>query len=223
MTVLDIIKKPFSDLKKLVIGTFLGGLPILNFFVLGFALESAKAPKKELPVFTPDIFLLGLKAKIVSLFYSLIQLFFVITFVIATGGVGVWVNALETMGTSGNIGPLMLETFGFTGFIGFILVSIFILYLSTFAVYEVAKTSSLKAGFNLPQVFSDILNKTYAFSWIKAFLLQFLAVLVLFIILTPIWQIPIVAVGALNYISTLIFWLYFGEMLPIKTKKQAAK
>ncbi|MBR9680751.1 MAG: DUF4013 domain-containing protein [Candidatus Altiarchaeota archaeon] len=216
MTVSETVKKPFLDLKKFVVGILLGGIPILDFFVLGFALEAAKHPKKDLPNFTPEQFILGLKAKVIGIFYSLIQIIFLVALVFSTGGLSVWQSAFENLAGSDNLGPLMVETFGLPIFIAFFTLSLMIIYLSTFAIYEVAKTNSFRNGFNIIQIIKEYFNTRYAKVWLLAFLLQFVVITILGLILTPVWWIPVLGVGIINYVSTLVFWTYLGEKLPMK-------
>jgi len=70
----EALRRPFSDAKKLLIGTILGIIPIVNFTVIGYTLTSTGLTKEEvgresLPEWENyvDLFMKGLKAVILGI------------------------------------------------------------------------------------------------------------------------------------------------------------
>ncbi|MBR9689352.1 MAG: DUF4013 domain-containing protein [Candidatus Altiarchaeota archaeon] len=215
MEVTEILKKPFSDAGKFVTGVVLGGIPILDFFVLGFGLENAKNPK-ELPNFNPQQFFLGFKAKVVGFVYSLIQVLFLVAFVVAFGGVDFWQTALKEMASAATLGPLIMTTFGVPGFSAFVLLSLFVIYISTYAILEVARTGEIKSAFHMKKILKESFTREFAKIWAYAFLLQFVVITLLSIVLIPLWWVPVLGVGIVNYVSTVVFWTFLGSRISVK-------
>lgn len=72
----EAIKRPFSDVKKLLIGIAIQLIPIVNFMVIGYQLKCARYAmnkKYELPEWTEwkDLFINGLKVWIICIVYLL--------------------------------------------------------------------------------------------------------------------------------------------------------
>lgn len=76
MDVINAFKRPFSDVKKLIIGCVLNIIPIVNFLSIGFIGESAKfsfKKRKELPEWKNwgDLFITGFFMFLIGFVYSL--------------------------------------------------------------------------------------------------------------------------------------------------------
>lgn len=70
---LEALKRPFSDMKKLLIGIILGGIPLINLIVVGYTLvctgfTSVKISKDSLPEWENygDLFMKGLMSAIIG-------------------------------------------------------------------------------------------------------------------------------------------------------------
>src|SRR3989344_4043515 len=70
------IQKPFTDIKKLLIGIVLSIVPIVNFFSIGFSLESSGLGRNKKSAKMPewdewgDYFIKGLFAFVIGLLYA---------------------------------------------------------------------------------------------------------------------------------------------------------
>lgn len=69
-------KKPFTDVKKLLIGTLLGVVPVVNLVVSGFSLETAKLSmkgEKEMPEWNEwgNLFVKGLLSVVIGVIYMI--------------------------------------------------------------------------------------------------------------------------------------------------------
>ena len=70
------IKRPFQDVKKLIIGSFLNIIPIVNLIATGYVLQAAKNTmnkKNELPEWEDwvNLFITGISAAAIGLIYAL--------------------------------------------------------------------------------------------------------------------------------------------------------
>ena len=70
----ELLKRPFTSVKALIIGTLLSILPIVNFFAVGFQARAGKLAiqgKKGLPEFTEwgDLFVKGLLITILTIHF----------------------------------------------------------------------------------------------------------------------------------------------------------
>lgn len=71
MEVIDILKRPFEDVGKLIVGSVLGVIPIVNITLAGYGLDIYKDTSK-LPDFEFRQFILGLKITLIGFIYGLI-------------------------------------------------------------------------------------------------------------------------------------------------------
>jgi len=91
------IKKPFTDLTKLVVGTVLSLIPIVNLAVIGYAIESSGLGKtkdsKKLPEWKnwSHLFVQGLSAAIINIVYM------IPAFLVIMVGVGLVIGDLASI------------------------------------------------------------------------------------------------------------------------------
>ncbi len=146
MDIQELLKKPFADVKKLVIGSLIGLVPVLDFVLLGYGFDNYREPKK-LPEFRlGDQFILGLKFVLVALIYL--------------------IPAMVLMAAG-----FMMALIPFVGMLGMLLVLAVVLPLIR-ALVEVGNTGSIGAAFS-GKVFSEAFTQKFAFAAIGAILLSF--------------------------------------------------
>lgn len=155
MEIGDVLKKPFRDIKKLVIGSVLGAVPIVNFVLMGYGLEIASKPKEELPDFNMDQFTLGLKAAVVGLVYMLIPGFAAVA--------GVYGQVFELTSLAA-------------------LLALAVAPLTTMAVVEMSKTGEISDGLKFQALAERTYTNEFLGPWLIAALLSFAASLVLSIV-----------------------------------------
>ena len=175
MEIKDALKKPFTDLKNLLIGTVLNLLPILNFFSLGYAIECSGIGKekasKTLPEWTDwgELFVKGFFAFLITLIYGLPAIILTMIFFGETIIQLVKSGALYSFGQG--IVEMQLVTSG-TGFAAGMLVisltSLFISYILPAAVLGYLKHNSFKEAFDFQTIFRKTFNKRYLFAWVMA-------------------------------------------------------
>lgn len=161
------IKRPFTDLTKLIIGAVLSIIPIVNFLTLGYQLKCAKSAMNgdyKLPEWTEwgDLFMKGLKAVVIGIVYM----------------VPVGAIMLVVLGTlvSGMVGmPMQGGGAGFEGLtagagIGGIIILILVLsmayILPSVMMTFVANDFKLGTAFRVFEIIKKTLNKDYLVTWI---------------------------------------------------------
>ncbi len=159
MEIGDVLKKPFEDLGKLVVGSVLSLIPIVSFVLMGYGLEIAKKPKK-LPGFSFEQWVLGLKAVLVAIVYFLVPI------------------AVLSMGLS----PLKFEFIAAGSLLFLLAAPVF-----TRAVLELGKKGNLSDGFKFGEMLSKAYSGPFISVWVVAALLVFGVSLVLSLIPVVGW------------------------------------
>lgn len=155
METVDVLKKPFEDVGKLVIGSILGVIPIANFIVMGYGLENALKPE-ELPEFRyGEQFILGLKALVVGLVYMLIPAF------AAAAGAYAGVFELATLAA---------------------LLALAVAPLTTLGMVEMCKTGDISDGLKFQAIADRAYKGGFLGPWVISALLAFAVSLVLSLI-----------------------------------------
>lgn len=193
METIDILKKPFKDLWKLVLSSILGVtsnvlslwiyLDLWGIFLLGYGLENAKAPKK-LMKFSYAQWLLGLKAFVVVLLYLALP-------------VAVLQYAAETLNLS-------LVAVG-------VLLTILAVPVAIRASLELNEKGKLSDSFNFSRIVRDTFSRKFLIPWSRAVLLGMLvfAAMALIVLLLP--QTILIVGAASSYIFSVVFWTYLGS------------
>jgi hypothetical protein len=192
------IKKPFTDLTKLVIGIVLSFIPIVQWIVKGFALESSglgkTRPSPKMPEWKNfvDLFIKGLLADIISFVYMLPA---IIVFLLAIG-----VGLIPFI--YGMIGSTALQQFTQTSqmsgkesellknlimqnwhllipslivaapilLVAFVLF-LFAIYVGPIAVLNYVKNNKFTAAFDFNIIFRKTMNVKYFVVWIVTLVL----------------------------------------------------
>ncbi|MCD6279885.1 DUF4013 domain-containing protein [Candidatus Micrarchaeota archaeon] len=225
------IKRPFSDMKKLGIGTILGAIPIVNHLTVpGYSLNCAKgaAGKKALPKWDDygEIIkksILFFVARIIYLLPALIVASFVLGAILE--------NVFSTLGNvfsiftnEGYIGteeiaPYLIQALG-ASMNGTLVCSIFVMLILTLlsvfvlpaALTRYALKGKFEEAFKFKAILKRVLTGEYIIAWIEYMIFFLVISLVLGLITMGITFVPIVG----EIIALLISG--FGYMILYVTK-----
>ncbi|MBU4242306.1 MAG: DUF4013 domain-containing protein [Nanoarchaeota archaeon] len=195
-------KKPFTDVKKLIIGILLSIVPIVNFFATGFMMETAKMEmkkKKMLPEWAAwgDLFVKGLLAFVISILYALPM--------IIIGAYVAWPLLKSAIGTG--VVPMAMWG-GLSGGIAVVLLlGLLVAYIAPSALLHFVKDGKFGAAFQFGSVFKKAFKKEYFLAWIVAMLYS----LVLGSILS---YIPVIGSAASGFIAGVTMFSLLGEVFP---------
>lgn len=227
MNLENAIKKPFSDIKTLIIGIALSILPVVNFFAMGFAVMCAGVgktkPSGKMPEWDNwgDLFVKGLMVTVISIIYFVpalvIILFFAGAMIYSFAGMYFGGNMPMMMrAMSGNqaasmfaTGPLMG---GFPALIAFSpliilagLVGLLAFYVLPIAVLSYAEKWNFGDALKFGPVFKKAFTSAYFVVWIVS--------LVVLVVLSIVFHwIPIVGSAASFFIGNVINYTLFGEV-----------
>jgi len=208
----EAIKRPFTDIKILLIGIVLSIIPIVNWLTYGYFLECAKtSKKKKLPEWKEwgSLFVHGLLYLIIGIIYFIPALIFLAI------GFG---KAFFTLMSSG-----FLINYGTTASSEALMEQLLPI-LATNAVFLLI--GGILAIIAMYVIFSAIVNysKTYKFSdafsskiWKKAFTGRYLLTFIVFLIYAWVvsWilgYIPIVGPAIASFIVGVAWFTGFGEI-----------
>ena len=200
-------KRPFLDVKKLLIGILLSILPIINFFSLGYVLESAKLTlkkKNDLPEWEnwKDMFIHGLSIFLVYIIY-MIPTIILITLAIGFGflkALIVWlikgsltISILEGIKTAA---PLLISGMLLTFVVSYLLPIITINYI---------KTWKFSDAFKFKDIFDKVLTPKYFMCWIIVAVISTIIIGILHII-------PFIGSKIGFFISAMISMTLFAQV-----------
>lgn len=196
------IKRPFSDLTKLLIGIVLSIIPIVNIIAFGYTLTCAKTAMKkkfDLPEWENivGLFVSGLLAAIIGLIYAIIP---VAIIAVSAGAIIYSIWAAVMAGTMPAVGSLLVGS-GIGLVIG-LLVLLLAAYLAPMAILNYVNTNEFGSAFS-GEVFRKAFTAEYLVAWIVAMVYQ----LVLLIIL--VW-IPFIGPAIASFIGGVSAWTIFG-------------
>ena len=165
------VKRPFTDIGKLVLGIVISIIPIVNFMFSGYLLNVAKSAMKkdmELPKWENwgTLFVEGLLAFVIGIIYML-------PVVVILGGL-LLVGGLSVPGL---IAGGMLGMAGVMAGLGIYLVVLVIVglvlgFLSTVALLTYAETRDFSSAF----AFRDIIKKAFTGTYIVGFIITMVIV-----------------------------------------------
>ncbi len=185
------IKKPFLDLKKLVIGIVLNIIPIVNFFAMGYVLEIAKLTlnkKNNLPEWKnwKELFIHGILATIISFIYMIPA----VIVAVAAVGIGVikgWITGSVIEGVETG-GPMLVTA---------LILVLLAAYIAPMSTLLYVKKWKFKDAFGFKEIFKKIITPKYAVAWIVMFVISVVVIGVLSII-------PLVGSEAGSFIAGVI-------------------
>lgn len=191
-------RRPFLDIKKLVIGILLSILPIVNFISIGYVLEAARMTlqkKKDLPGWNnwKDLFIHGIVVFLIGVIYMIPTL--ILGLLAVGGGLLKWAitnSILESLETGG---PLLIAA-------GLIL--LVATYISPMSMILYAKNWKFKEAFKFSEIFKKILTGKYLVVWILSMVVSVVAMGILAII-------PLVGDAIASFTTALIFMTLFAQ------------
>lgn len=186
----EAIKRPFSDVKKLLIGIVIQLIPIVNFMALGYQLRCAKTAmekKFELPEWEDwgNLFVKGLMAVVIGFIYAIPAI--IVSLIAMISIVKAVLQAVSTSATTGaSVDPMMiLSSVGITGILIFIL-GLLTSYIVPSALLSFVKNDSFGAAFRFGEIFKKAFTVKYLVVWIVVSLYSIVLTLVLALILSVI-------------------------------------
>jgi hypothetical protein len=225
------IKRPFTDIKKLIIGIILYALPILNIISSGYLLEILKTPYKKLPEWKGfgQLFINGLIILIVEIIYfiPLIILGIIGLALIGTERLTSFIvdnqfvlNSDQALALLISLWPLVLIS---------ILVLIFLAYLIPSAIISYSRNYKFKDAFK----FKEIIKKAFTSKYLLAIILGLITNLILVWVVQLILYLfsytgsnllililePILGSIA-GFISAIIIFTLLGETIEVKSGKK---
>lgn len=194
----EALKKPFSDIKKLLIYIALSIIPIINFMSVGYLLDTAETSmkkKKDLPEWKDfaRLFVEGVKAFVIGIVY-MIPIFIMGAFVF-----GPMMTSLLEFNMDFIFENLMLMS---TGLIVLGLIALLIGYFSLGALMRYSKTRNMKEAFNFNAISKKVFTGKYFAAWFIG-LIIFVLVSAVFSLIPVIGQILGGAIGGIFYVSVL--------------------
>lgn len=202
----EALKRPFSDLKKLILGLVISVIPIVNFIASGYHLKCASSVVKDgkrmykLPKWSNwgNLFLVGLVAFVISLIYfipAILVAFF-------AGGRAIL----------NDVTNITYDSLGFSVIV-VVLLALFALYVLPMALTRYAIKENFKQAFDYKEIFRKSLTWKYLAAWI------FSAIVVIILTLVMSWiRIPIAGTminfgsSFANYIGLVIAFTLFGRV-----------
>ncbi len=194
----EALKRPFSDIKKLLIYIALSIIPIVNFISMGYLLDVAETSmkkKKDLPEWKDfaRFFVEGLKGLIIGVVYMIPV--FIIGFILLGAYRGIFAQM--------DVG-LIVQNFAAlgTGFIVTMLLTILIAYFSLGAIMRYIKFRKIEEAFKFKEISKKVFTKTYFVAWFIG-LIIFALISALFSLIPVIGSIIGSAIGGIFYFSVL--------------------
>ncbi|MBS3168031.1 DUF4013 domain-containing protein [Candidatus Woesearchaeota archaeon] len=199
MDIVESIKRPFSDIKKWIIGCLLMIIPIVNLFSLGYILESARlslGKKRDLPEWDNwgNLFIAGLLNTVIGFIYLLIP---GILLVIALG------TLLLSMfsGEGFNFGALLAA--GPLFILAFVL-GLFAIYILPSAILNWVKEDRFGAAFSFGTILKKAFTGKYFVAWIVGAIINVVVVSILSFI-------PFVGGAIGSFTGMIISYTLLGE------------
>ena len=159
------LKRPFSDLNKLLIYIVLSIIPIVNFIGIGYLIDVAQTSmkkQKRMPEFKDyaRLFVEGIKSFIIGFIYIL-----PVVILIAVSSV----SMLAAGSHLANKGLLLYSIFTGMGFVVsiFALILMFVLiYIATGAILRYAEKRSFSEAFNFKEIAKKIFTGKFFGGWL---------------------------------------------------------
>lgn len=228
----EAIKKPFTDIMKLVVGIILSFVPIINWIAKGFAIECSglgkNKPSKDMPKWgsVTDLFVKGLLSDIIFFIYALPAV------IVLLFGVGLTIGSLMNvyMGSvispelmtsvmknqtpSNVIGSLISKNWVMAVpvlismapifLVGAILM-LFAMYATPIAVLNYIKNKKFSEAFNFGVISKKIFTGKYFVVWLVSTILTAILTVVLSII-------PFIGTVTALFISAVIYYTLYGQV-----------
>jgi small-conductance mechanosensitive channel len=227
----EALKKPFTDLGKLVLGIILSLIPIVNWIAQGFILECSgvgkSKPSKKMPEWKDlgDYFVKGFLSYVIMFIYMIPAL---IVFVIAIGFavsslfatyIGIMPEGFMTSMMAGGAGGEQIRQFFSQNWmlalptlitlapliiLGLILLLIAV-YVSPIAVLNYLKNKNFSKAFDLHLVFKKAFTTNYIIVWI-------IAGIIMLVLKTVLAFIPWLGFAIAYFVSNIIAYSLYGQV-----------
>ena len=199
------IKRPFSDITKLVIGILLHFIPIVNFINFGYGLECSKSAmekKFKLPEYKQfwRLFVKGLVSILIGIIYFIPGLIFFLWGMVNVGIailLGLSENDIEAIMTLVNAGSPLLITGLFLFFVAG--------YILPIALMNYSIKYKFKDGFDFRKIFRKIFTGKYFLVWL-------VTLIITWVLGMTIGLIPFVGYAIAGFISIVIGYTLYGQV-----------
>jgi hypothetical protein len=171
-------KRPFSDWKKLLIGTLFNIIPIINFFAMGYILKmissTSKKDVKKLPAWDNFgtlffkgfmMFLIGLIYALPAIIIGVIALYPVISATIMSGG-SYELIAYDIQTVILQAAPLIILA---------IVLAVVASYLAPIGIVNYAKKGKFSTAFEIGLILKKVFTGKYFLAWLLSMLLSIVA------------------------------------------------
>ena len=200
----EAIRRPFKDLKILIIGIIIMMIPIVNILGFGYVMRASKLSIRrnyKMPEWREwtDLFVKGITAVIIALIY-LIPTFLVVMIslgssFLATGLTQSWIGILTL---TSSLGIAMLIS---------MVVLLVTLYVLPIALITYIDRESFSEAFKLNSIINKAFQAEYFTVWLVGIVYQ--------IVLTAILSfIPVIGFGIATFITTITFFTLISEVYP---------
>ncbi len=197
------IKRPFQDVKKLLIGSILNIIPIVNLITSGYIINSAKNTmnkKNDLPEWENwgDLFITGLVAAVISFIY------FIPAGAVLLVGVGSLISGVIAGGiTAANMSSIIASG-GIMVIVG-ILLSIATMLIVPMAIMRYVDKGEFSAAFAIGDVLKKVLSGKYVVAWI-------VMIVYAMILMSLSFVVPVAGTAIAGYIVGLTTMTVFAEV-----------
>lgn len=199
----EAIKRPFQDIKKLLIGSILALIPIVNFMLSGYALKCAKGTLNKdnsLPEWEDwgNLFIKGIVVVIIGFIY------FIPAGIVLIGGMGTIILGAVVKGTMDSATIMAAIGSG-----GIVLLIVGILYLIASLIVPIAimryvDKEDFGAAFSLGTILKKVFTGNYLVSWIIVVVCSIVISMFSFII-------PVVGSAIAIFIISIMSMTIFAE------------
>ncbi len=195
-------KKPFTDVKKLIIGILLSILPIINLFATGFMLNAAKnemKKKKMLPEWAEwgQLFVKGLLAFVIGFIYAIP--------VMLIGALLAWPTIKGAI-SGMQVTNVALGGLG-AGMVVVAVLGLLLAYIVPSAILHYISSGRFGDAFKLGSVFKKAFCGQYFMAWV-------VGVLYSLVLGTILGFVPIIGGAAASFITGLTMFSLLGEIFP---------
>lgn len=197
------IKRPFQDVKKLIIGCFLNIIPIVNLIATGYVLKAAKSTlnkKNELPEWEDwgNLFMTGLSAAVIGLIYALPGL------IVLFAGVGTLMFGIIMGNVAATDMTSMIASSG-----GLLVIALLLVLVAAFIAPMAIVRYADKGEFSAAFAFGEITKKVFTGSYVGAWLVMMVYGLVVMVVLS---MVPIAGPAIAGFVTSLSSITVFSEV-----------
>lgn len=193
----EAFKRPFEDIRKLIIGCLLNIIPIIGFFATGYTMKAGEITlknKKDLPEWTDwgRLFVDGLLAFVIGVVWFLPAIILIVI-----GAIGVGATALLSGGAL--TATDVLATLGLPVIIALVL-GLIAMYFVPLAVMGYVSTRKIGEAFKIGTILRKGLKGKYFIVWLVSFVVG----MVLSLIASMTYVLSIILSPAASFISMII-------------------